>query len=137
MLVFISLSLKNFGFKLNKRYTVLNIFTIIFKIMIDAGPSMSTEKWHRYPKCYTTPYPGYRTSANKNSQKLKVQTKFLQQPHYNFLDDSKNVSACICSKCIIFYLMNIFWKLLFFLNLCIYFLTKKYFKIVCCMFIPE
>jgi len=56
----------------------------------DAGPSMSTEKWHRYPKCYTTPNPGYRISANKNSQKPKVRTKFLQQPHYNFLDDSKN-----------------------------------------------
>jgi len=55
----------------------------------DSGPSMSTEKWHRYPKCYTTPNPGYRTSSNKSSEKPKVQTKFLQQPHYNFLDDSK------------------------------------------------
>jgi len=68
----------------------------------DSVPSMSSEKYHRHPKSYTTPHYRHRTAKNTSSERLKVEAKFLKQAHYNFLDDSKNVSACICSKYMVF-----------------------------------
>lgn len=47
----------------------------------DVGPCKSTGNRHKYPKCYSTPNPGFRTSANQNqiSKNSELQPTVIQK----------------------------------------------------------